>query len=128
MEKKKVMVIDDEENALLLVKKILEDKYEVLTLSDATEVLAQVGKFKPDVILLDILMPAIGGIEVCQMLSEDPIGKNIPIIAFSALERTAVKLKQLKPMVLDYCIKPVGMHELIAKIEKVLREAKEQFE
>ncbi|MFC1631135.1 PleD family two-component system response regulator [Candidatus Omnitrophota bacterium] len=122
MEKKKVMVIDDEDGVLLVVKKILEDKYEVLTLLNAIEVIAQVGKFKPDVILLDILMPAIAGIEVCQMLNKDPIGKNIPIIILSALERTAVKLKELKPMVVDYCIKPIDMYELIAMIEKVLSE------
>ena len=122
MEKKKVMVIDDEEGVLLAVKKNLEDKYEVSTLLDARKVISQVDKFNPDVILLDILMPAIGGIEVCEMLNKDPIGKNIPIIALSALEKTAVKLKEYKPMVVDYIIKPVDRNELIAKIEKVLSE------
>ena len=122
MEKKKVMVIDDEEGVLLAVKKNLEDKYEVSTLLDARKVISQVDKFNPDVILLDILMPAIGGIEVCEMLNKDPIGKNIPIIALSALEKTAVKLKEYKPMVVDYFIKPVDRNELIAKIEKVLSE------
>ena len=122
MQKKKVMVIDDEQGVLLAVKKNLEDRYKVSTLLDAREVISQVGKFKPDVILLDILMPAIGGIEVCEMLNKDPIGKNIPIIALSALEKTAVKLKEYKPMVVDYFIKPVDKNELVAKIGKVLSE------
>ena len=124
MQKKKVMVIDDEQGVLLAVKKNLEDRYKVSTLLDAREVISQVGKFKPDLILLDILMPAIGGIEVCEMLSKDPIGKNIPIIVLSALEKTAAKLKEYKAGVVDYFIKPVDRNELITKIEKVLSDIK----
>ena len=124
MEKKKILVIDDEEGVLLAVKKNLEDRYEVSTLLDAREVISQVNKLKPDLILLDILMPAIGGIEVCEMLSKDPIGKNIPIIVLSALEKTAAKLKEYKAGVVDYFIKPVDRNELITKIEKVLSDIK----
>ena len=122
MEKKKVMVIDDEEGILIAVKMNLKEKYEVLTLLDARDIISQVNRFKPDVILLDILMPAIGGIEVCEMLNNDPVGKNIPIIALSALEKTAVKLKECKAGVVDYFIKPIDKNKLIAKIENALRD------
>ena len=122
MGKKKVMVIDDEEGVLMAVKMNLEDKYEVLTLLDARDIISQVNKFRPDLVLLDILMPAIGGIEVCEMLNSDCVGKNIPIIALSALEKTAIKLKKYKAGVVDYFIKPIDKNELIAKIEKALRD------
>ena len=122
MEKKRIMVIDDEEPVLLAVKKMLEEtnKYEVLTLLDAKDVIEQVNKFRPDVLLLDILMPAVGGIEVCEKLDNDPVGKDVPIIVLSALKRTADKLKKYKSKVVDYFIKPVDKNELIAKIEKAL--------
>ena len=127
MSKKRVMVIDDEESVLMAVKMNLKDKYEVLTLLDARDVVSQVNRHRPDLILLDILMPAMGGIEVCEMLDGDSIGKNIPIIALTALEKTAVKLKECKKGVVDYCIKPIDKNGLISKIEKALKDKKQDL-
>lgn len=125
--RKKIMAIDDEESILMAVKMNLKDKYEVLTLLDARDVISQVNRHKPDLILLDILMPAMGGIEVCEMLDGDSIGKNIPIIALTALEKTAVKLKECKRRVVDYCIKPIDKNGLIDKIEKALKNRKQNL-
>jgi PleD family two-component response regulator len=122
MEKKRVLVVDDDEGVLMAVKMELEGtkQYEIDTLSDPRNIIAQVNVFKPDIIILDILMPALGGIEVCEMLKEDPVSKDIPIIALSALKKTADNLKVFKPGVVDYCIKPMDKNELISKIEKAL--------
>lgn len=123
MEKRKVMIVDDEEDFLKITKLNLEEtgKFEVLALSDAKETISMLKIFKPDIILLDILMPAIGGIEVCEMLNNDPIGRSTPIIVLSALEKTADKLKAYKVGVVDYLIKPIELDTLVAKIEKALR-------
>lgn len=122
MRKRKIMVVDDEKDFLKITKLNLEgtNRYEVMTLSSAKDIISQVNSFKPDVILLDLLMPALGGIEVCEMLNNDPFGKNIPVIIVSALEKTVDKLKAHKVGVVDYLVKPIEADELISKIEKVL--------
>lgn len=123
MEKNKVMVVDDEEDFLRITKLNLEetDKYEVMTLSSAKDFISHVHSFKPDIILLDLLMPTIGGLEACEMLNNDPIGKRIPIVILSALDKNTDKLKAYKMGVVDYLVKPIEKKDLIAKIEKVLQ-------
>ena len=123
MKKYKVMVIDDEEDFLKIVKLNLEttDRYEVLTLSTAKDMIIEVHRFRPDVILLDLLMPSIGGIEACEMLNNDSIGKGIPIIVLSALDKDQDRLKAYKVGAVGYLVKPVQAEELIAKIEKVIQ-------
>lgn len=123
MEKRRIMVIDDEEHFLVITKINLEktDKYEVMTVSDARNIISQIHKFKPDLILMDILMPKIDGVEICKMLNEDPEGKGIPIITLSALDTEKDKLMMYKLGVVDFLIKPIGKDDLINKIEKALK-------
>ncbi|MFC1620933.1 response regulator [Candidatus Omnitrophota bacterium] len=127
MSKKKILVVDDELDFLTIVKLNLErtGKYEVLTLSDPKEILSKVGSFRPDVILLDLVMPGIGGIEVCDMLNQDPFGKTIPIIIFSALDRDEDKNRAYKKGVVGYLAKPMDQEGLIVKIEKALQPKQE---
>lgn len=121
MEKKKIMLVDDEEHFLRLMKLNLEEtgKYVVLTLSSAKEIISKLHSFKPDIIILDLLMPKVGGIEACQMLNEDPIGQRTPLMILSALYKDVDKLKAYKLGILDYIVKPVETDVLISKIEKV---------
>lgn len=118
--KKRVLIVDDETDFLKIVKLNLEGTgdYEVLTSSNANNILSQVRSFEPDVVILDILMPGIKGIEACEMLNKDPAGKRIPIIILSALDKNGDKLKAFKVGVVDYLTKPVEMEELVRKIEK----------
>jgi len=122
MAKKKVMIVDDELDFLRIVRLNLEQtgKYEVLTLSSAKYIISQVDVFKPDIILLDILMPGIKGIEACEMLNKDPVGTRIPIIVLSALDKRIDKLKAYKVGVVGYLVKPIEKEKLIANIEKWL--------
>lgn len=122
MEKKRVMIVDDEESFLKITKLNLEDTgaYEVMAISDAKNLITNVHVFKPDIILLDLLMPSIGGVEACQMLNDDEIGKNTPIIIISALDKLADVREAYKAGVVDYIVKPVEKKELVAKIEKAL--------
>ena len=126
MEKSRVMAIDDEEDFLKIVKLNLveTDKYEVLTLSSVKDIISQVHSFKPDIILLDLLMPAVGGLEACEMLNNDPMGSNIPIIVLSALDKNMDKLKAYRLGVVDYLVKPIEKKDLIASIEKALQSKK----
>ena len=123
MEKKKLlMIVDDEEHFLKITKINLEktNKYKVMTLSNAKDIITQVQTFRPDVILLDILMPKIDGVKVCKMLNKDPRGKKIPIIVLSALDTDKDKLMMYKLGIVDFLVKPIEKDELISKIEKAL--------
>ena len=122
MEKKRIMIIDDEEDFGKLVKSSLErrGKYEVKGLLDAKDIVSQIKVFRPNLILLDLLMPSVGGIEACQMLNEEPIIRGIPIIILSALDKSVDMVKAYEVGVIDYIVKPVQLKELFAKIEKAL--------
>ncbi len=100
----KILVVDDEVDFTRLLKSNLEEtgKYEVLALPNANDIISQVHAFKPEIILLDIIMPGTKGIEVCEMLNKDIIGKAIPIIIISALAKDADKYKAYKVGVVDY--------------------------
>lgn len=123
MKKRKVLIVDDEEDFLKIVKFNLENtgNYEVLTLSDASGIIARVNSFYPDIILIDILMPKIDGAEACKMLNDDLAGRGIPIITLSALDTDKDKLMMYKLGVVDFLVKPIEKDELISKIEKALQ-------
>jgi two-component system alkaline phosphatase synthesis response regulator PhoP len=123
MEKKKVMVVDDEEDFLKIAKINLEQtgRYEVAAVSDASVIVSQVKSFRPDIILLDILMPKTGGAEACKMLNEDPEAKQIPVVVVSALDTENDRRVMKKLGVVDFIVKPIEKGELISRIEKVLQ-------
>lgn len=122
MDKKRIMIVDDEEGFIRMLKMNLElsAKFEVMALSSAKDIVANVQAFKPDLILLDLIMPGIGGLEVCEMLNNDPIGKMTPIIILSALSKDIDKLKAYKLGIVDYITKPIETQKLITLIERSL--------
>ncbi len=122
MPKRRVMIIDDEEDFLMMTKKNLERTgvYEVATLPSARDVVSHVHSFKPDIILLDIIMPGKGGVEVCKEINNDPEGRHIPVIIISALDKDTDKIKAYEAGVTAYLAKPIEKKDLIAKIEKIL--------
>lgn len=123
MDKKKILVIDDEEQIANLLKLRLENsgEYEVKVLFEATDIIRQVRAYKPDVILLDLLMPDIGGLEACRRLNDDPVTYAIPIIVVSALSKDIDKLKAYKLGIIDYIVKPFDSKLLFMAIEKAVR-------
>ncbi len=123
MIEKKVMLIDDEKDFRLLVKINLErtGKYDVLALPSAKDILSQVYNFKPDIILIDIIMPEVGGLDACEILSKDPLAKNIPILILSVLDKDIDKERAYKTGIVDYLTKPVELEQLLAKIQNILK-------
>ncbi|MBN1622422.1 MAG: diguanylate cyclase [Endomicrobiales bacterium] len=121
MDKKKILIADDEKNILKLLEKILtEAGYEVFKASNGYEVLKLAKKVVPDLILLDIMMPHMGGREARVKLNDDIITAGIPVIFLTALNATGDKVKGLKLGVDDYITKPCDMDELLARIESAL--------
>jgi len=123
MKKRKVMVIDDEMDFLKVIKLNLEKtgNYEVRTLSTAKDIIPEVHFFEPDVILLDMLMPSIGGLDACEMLNNDPLGKSIPIIIVSALDKDQDRYLAYKKGIIDYLVKPIEKKDIITAIENALK-------
>ncbi|MFH1783237.1 MAG: response regulator [Candidatus Omnitrophota bacterium] len=120
--KRKVLIIDDEVDFLKIVKLNLEEtnRYEILTSPTAKDIIEKLHSFKPDLILLDLLMPEVDGISACELLNKDPLGQKTPIIILSALDKNKDMLKAYKKGVVDYLVKPVDIQELTSKIEKAL--------
>ena len=124
MDKKKILIVDDEESFTDMLKVRLEHtgNYDVIALSEAKDIVRHLHDFKPDVILLDLLLPGAGGLDVCEMLNADPIGISTPIIVVSGLTKDADKMKAYKLGISDYLVKPIDSKELISAIEKAIIE------
>ena len=127
--KKKIMIIDDEVSFALMLKMRIENSgdYEVRAFSEAKNIISHLRAFKPDVILLDLLMPGTGGLDACDMLNNDSLGQSIPVIVVSGLDKEKDKIKAFKFGVIDYLVKPVDDAKLIKAIEKAIEHKSEQF-
>ena len=123
MDKKRILIVDDEEDILSVLKFRLEaNNYEALTASDGQEGLNKARTEKPDLIILDLMLPKLDGYKVCRMLKFDESYKAIPIIMFTA--RVQQKDEELgKEMGADaYVTKPFEPEVLLEKIRQLLME------
>ena len=121
--KKKILIVDDEEMVCALVKSILErtGDFQVSTAYRGKEGLELAFSFCPDLILLDIVMPGMGGNEVAQRLLSDSRTRDIPIIFLSALAQTEeVSASQGKIGGRSFIAKPVTSQELIDRIREIM--------
>ncbi|MFH1441463.1 MAG: response regulator [Candidatus Omnitrophota bacterium] len=121
MPKDKVFIIEDDLPALESLKNLLlTSDFEVEGLSAPKEIMKSIKSFGPDIILLDLLMPGLGGLEVCQMLNSDEQTRDVPIIVISALANPADIKKAYELGVVDYLTKPYIYSELDKKIKKFI--------
>ncbi len=122
--KKRILYIDDEKNFLLLTKIRLEKtgEFEVIITTDAEEGMKLAKKHKPDLILMDVIMPGLGGGRVAEILLNDVQTKSIPILFFSVLVNDiSIENGRLRKIGgRDFISKTAGYHELIGGIRKVL--------
>ncbi|MEM3373979.1 MAG: response regulator [Candidatus Woesearchaeota archaeon] len=123
-EKKIILVVDDEPNILELEKAILEvENYNVITAQSGQEALDLLKKIKPDLILLDMMMPNMSGREVCERIRKDPKTKKLKVIFVTVARFSELGKDQLKGMnVSDYITKPFENSDFINRIKKVLDE------
>ncbi len=120
--KKKVLVIDDEKDFCYFVKKNLEaiSNYKIITVTKGRKGIQIARKEKPDLILLDIMMPGMDGFEVLKRLKRNEKTMNIPVIMLTAKDEDDSKIKALGSFCNDYIVKPVENVVLKGKIHKVL--------
>ena len=119
---KKILIIEDEENIRELVTYNLKaNGYETIEAEDGLTGITQAYKVKPDLILLDIMLPGKDGYEICRELRQDNI--KTPIIMLTAKSEEVDKVLGLEFGADDYVAKPFGIRELLARIKAVLRRA-----
>ncbi len=120
--KQKVLVVDDEENIRMLVKFNLEKAgYEVLEASDGNKAIETAVNSTPDIVILDLMLPGIDGLEVCRNLKRHPRTAALPIIMLTAKSDEIDRVIGLELGADDYMTKPFSQRELVARIKAVLR-------
>lgn len=118
----KILVVDDQPvNVQLLKRKLEREGIQVVTAFTGTEALQIVAKEKPDLILLDVMMPDMDGMEVCQRLQEYEETRSIPIIFITARSSKESKLEGLAVGAVDYITKPIDLDETLARVQTQLR-------
>ncbi|MFC1632312.1 response regulator transcription factor [Candidatus Omnitrophota bacterium] len=123
MSKKRVLVIDDEINFGLLIKLSLQEEgdFEVAIAGDGKTGLRMAKEIKPHLILLDILMPGLSGLEVLKRLKEDLETLSIPVAMFTAVTDHQSKVEASQLFDEDYIMKPVEMATLIVRVREILK-------
>ena len=122
MSRGKVLVIDDEE----YIQHILNfsfgaEGYEVVTAADGEEGIRKAKSEKPDIIVLDIMMPKMDGYEACKRLKSDPSTKNIPVILLTAKGREVDRKLGSQAGADDYVVKPFSPGRLIERVEGMMK-------
>ncbi len=113
-----ILVIDDNPDSIQLVQAVLQQNgYFVSGATTGEKALSTISLFKPDLILLDILMPGLNGFETCRRFRENELTSDTPIIFLSGLTETFDKVMAFKTGAVDYLIKPIAPEELIVRVE-----------
>ena len=119
-ELKRILVVDDEKEFQILLKDALElRKFEVIAADNAVEAGLELASAKPSLIIMDIRMPGINGIEACQAIRKNPATENIPIIIISSVYEDSFRSKARKLKIEEYLTKPVDTEHLIKRINEL---------
>lgn len=124
-----VLIVDDTEpNVRLLAHVVKKEGYEVMAAFSGNDALSLIEKRKPDIILLDVMMPEMNGFEVCEYLKDQREYKDIPVIFLSALSETDSKVQGFNVGGVDYITKPFQREEVLARIDLHVKLRKLQAE
>jgi len=119
---KRILIADDEPDILEIIQyNLVKEGYEIRTAKDGDEALAKATAFRPDMIILDIMMPKKTGVEVCEILRSQPSFKEVLIIFLTALNDEISHIKGLETGADDYVTKPVSPKVLISRINALFR-------
>ena len=119
---KRILVVDDEPDVTELVEyKLRQAGFKVATINDPLLIMGTAREFQPDLIILDIMMPELSGIQICRMLRADPSMCEIPIVFLTARGEAEDRVKGLETGADDYIGKPFDSRELLLRVSAVLR-------
>ncbi len=127
--KSKIMIVDDESYNVLVVRKFLQHSgYEnFVTSTDSTKALELIRRQHPDVVLMDVMMPQVSGIDLMRAMKSDPQMATIPVVVLTASPESSIRMQALELGATDFLAKPVDSAELVLRVRNVLA-AKAHFE
>ncbi len=118
----RILVVDDiPANVRLLEVRLLAEYFEVVTASNGPEALEACENGKIDVVLLDVMMPGMDGIEVCRRLKSDPATSHIPVVMVTALDQISDRVRGLEAGADDFLTKPVNDLQLMTRVKSLVR-------
>ena len=124
MPRKKILLVDDSSTILMMEKFILRnDPYILVTASNGEEAVQKALSEKPDLILLDVVMPRMSGFEACRLIRDNEASKNVPIIMVTTRGEAANVETGWVVGCTDYVTKPINAVELLAKVRSLLGDA-----
>jgi len=122
MSQSRILIADDNETNVELLEAYLSDvDCELAVAVDGRDTLDKVASFRPDLILLDIMMPKLSGFEVCQKLKDDPATKGIMILMVTALNELGDIERAVNAGADDFLSKPVNKLELLKRVDNMLK-------
>jgi two-component system, OmpR family, phosphate regulon response regulator PhoB len=117
-----ILVVEDEEPIQILLRYNLESEgYRVRTTAQGDDTMFMIGEERPDLIVLDWMLPGISGIDVCKLVRSKPETRDIPIIMLTARSEESERVRGLATGADDYLVKPFSVLELLARIKTILR-------
>ena len=124
MKRKKILLVDDSNTILMMEKFILRnDPYELVSASNGEEAVLKAKEDQPDLILLDVIMPKMGGFEACRLIRENELTSSIPVIMVTTRGEAANVETGWANGCTDYVTKPINAVELLAKVRSILGES-----
>jgi phosphate regulon transcriptional regulator PhoB len=121
----RVLIVEDEPDIReLVVHHLKREGYQVSAAASGEEALRQVQAAPPDLVLLDLMMPAMNGLEVCRRLRQDPVTASLPIVMLTAKGDEVDRVVGLEIGADDYVVKPFSPKELLARVRAVLRRSR----
>ncbi|PMP74013.1 MAG: response regulator [Chloroflexus aggregans] len=117
----KILLAEDEEDLQLIFKMVLEDESHTVTVvNNGYEVLERLANDTFDLLLIDVMMPQMDGLELCERIQDHPVWRQIPILLLTAKPKSSLSLKDLPPMVRGLIEKPFNVFQLIDEVRTIL--------
>ena len=117
----RILIVDDEPNIVLALELLMKrEGYEIRSVADGEQAVEAAGTFRPDLILLDVMMPRMDGYEVCQRLRSDDLLKDISIVMLTAKGREVEREKGLALGADLYITKPFSTRDVVHKVKEML--------
>ncbi|MES9815890.1 MAG: response regulator [Candidatus Thiodiazotropha sp.] len=119
---KTILIVDDEPNIVLSVEYLMKrEGYQVMTAGDGQVAIEMIADTRPDLLILDVMMPRKNGFEVCREIRADPALSGLPILMLSAKGREAEIKKGISLGADAYITKPFSTHDLVDKVNQLLQ-------
>jgi putative two-component system response regulator len=118
----RILIVDDESASRIALEALLRrEKFEVHSATDGTIALAECSSFRPDLVLLDVLMPGMSGLEVCRQIKATPETRLTPVVLITGLSATEDRIQGINAGADDFLSKPIDFNELLARTRSLIR-------